>query len=819
MENQRDRIISVLIEEQMKDSYIDYSMSVIVARALPDVRDGLKPVHRRVLFGMTELGLRPSSAYKKSARIVGEVLGKYHPHGDTAVYDSMVRMVQDFSLRYPLVDGQGNFGSVDGDSPAAMRYTEARLTKIAEEILRDLEKNTVDFTTNFDESLKEPTVMPSVLPNLLVNGSSGIAVGMATNIPPHNLTEVIDALVVLIDEPDCSIDALMAHVKGPDFPTAGIIYGDTGIDEAYRSGRGRVVIRSRSNLETQKNGRESIIVSELPYQVNKANLIEKIAELVRGKKIEGISDVRDESDRDGMRLVIELRRDAHSEVVLNLLFKHTQMQNTFGVNLLALVDNAPKVLNLKEMLQHFVAFRHEVVVRRTQFELQKAEKRAHILEGLKICLDNIDAIVELIKKAANPEAAKTALMKRFKLSDVQAQAILDMRLQRLTGLERKKIEDEYLKLIKHIEHLRSILDSKDKRMLLIKEELLELRDKYGDERRTEIISETEEFTIEDMIAEEEVVITISHTGFIKRIPVTTYRRQLRGGRGLTAASTKEEDFIEHLFIASTHNYILFFTSSGRCHWLKVHEIPQAGRATKGRAIVNLLQISKDERIAAILNVRDFKEEFYIVMATKNGIVKKSHLAAYSNPRKGGINAITIREGDALIDARLSNGNHDVLLGTRKGLSIRFHEKEVREMGRTAAGVKGINLGKDDSVVGMIVIKREGTVLVVTELGLGKRTDLREYRVSHRGGKGVFTLKTSERTGDLVGLKEVVNEDDIMIITTNGVVIRQSVDKLKTQGRNTQGFRLIRLDSEDRVADVARVIKEEGTDEEGTDDDD
>ncbi|MCH8954537.1 DNA gyrase subunit A [candidate division KSB1 bacterium] len=806
--NQRDRVVPVLIETEMQNSYLDYSMSVIVSRALPDVRDGLKPVHRRVLYGMSELGLRPGSAYKKSARIVGEVLGKYHPHGDTAVYDSMVRMVQDFSLRYPLVDGQGNFGSVDGDSPAAMRYTEARMARIAQEVLRDLDKETVDFVPNFDETLKEPTVMPSVLPNLLVNGSSGIAVGMATNIPPHNLREVIDALVALIAKPDLPVESLMAHIKGPDFPTAGIIYGDVGIDEAYRTGRGRVVIRARANIEIAKNDRENIIVSELPYQVNKARLMEKIAELVRERKIEGISDIRDESDRDGMRMFIELKRDAPAEIILNQLFKHTQMQTTFGVNLLALVKGAPRVLNLKEMLVYFIEFRHEVVVRRTQFELKKAEKRVHILEGLKICLDNIDKIVELIKKSKNPEAAKEGLMKEFKLSEIQAQAILDMRLQRLTGLERKKIEDEYLEVIKVMEQLKSLLASKEKRMQLIEEELLEIKEKYGDDRRTEIIRVTEEFSIEDMIAEEDMVITISHAGFIKRIAVTTYRQQLRGGRGMTAASTREEDFVEHLFIASTHQYMLFFTTKGRCHWLKVHEIPQAGRATKGRAIVNLLQLSKEEGIAAFISIKEFDPGLFLVMATKLGIVKKTSLAAYSKPRKGGINAIGIREGDDLIDAMLSNGNHDILLGTRKGMSIRFHEKEVRDMGRTASGVRGIKIGKDDYVVGMVVIKREGTVLVVTEKGLGKRTDLKEYRVSHRGGKGVFTIKVTEKTGEMVTLKEVVDEDDIMIITDKGVVMRQSVSRLKTQGRNTQGFRLIKLDADAKVADVARVIKEE-----------
>ncbi len=806
--NQRGRVIPVLIETEMQNSYLNYSMSVIVSRALPDVRDGLKPVHRRVLYGMSELGLRPGSGYKKSARIVGEVLGKYHPHGDTAVYDSMVRMVQDFSLRYPLVDGQGNFGSVDGDSPAAMRYTEARMTRIAQEILRDLDKDTVDFVPNFDESLTEPTVMPSVLPNLLVNGSSGIAVGMATNIPPHNLGEVIDALVAMIANPDLTVEDLMTHIKGPDFPTAGIIYGDVGIDEAYRTGRGRVVIRARANIEISKNDRENIIVNELPYQVNKARLMEKIAELVRDKKIVGINDIRDESDRDGMRIYIELKRDAPSATILNQLFKHTQMQTTFGVNMLALVNGAPKVLTLKEMLGHFIEFRHEVVVRRAQFELDKAGKRAHILEGLKICLDNIDKIVALIKQSKNPEAAKEGLMKQFKLSEIQAQAILDMRLQRLTGLERKKIEDEYLEVIKTMEQLKSLLASKEKRMLLIKEELLEIREKYADERRTEIIRVTEEFSVEDMIAEEDMVITISHAGFIKRIAVTTYRSQLRGGRGMTAASTREEDFVEHLFIASTHQYMLFFTTKGRCHWLKVHEIPQAGRATKGRAIVNLLQLSKEEGIAAFISIKEFDPDLFLVMATKLGIVKKTSLAAYSRPRKGGINAIGIREGDDLIDARISNGNHDILLGTRKGMSIRFHEKEVRDTGRTASGVRGIRIGKDDYVVGMVVIKREGTVLVVTEKGLGKRTDLKEYRVSHRGGKGVFTIKVTEKTGEMVALKEVVDEDDIMIITDKGVVIRQSVSRLKTQGRNTQGFRLIRLDADAKVADIARVVKEE-----------
>lgn len=808
MEIHRDRIVPVYIEEEMKDSYIDYSMSVIVSRALPDVRDGLKPVHRRVLYGMLDLGLRPNSAYKKSARIVGEVLGKYHPHGDTAVYDTMVRMAQDFTMRYPLIDGQGNFGSMDGDSPAAMRYTEARLAPIAEELLRDLDKDTVDFVPNFDESLKEPTVLPAVLPNLLVNGSSGIAVGMATNIPPHNLGEVVDALIALINRPDLRVDSLMKHIKGPDFPTGAIIYGYEGIDEMYRTGRGRIVIRARANIETVRGGRENIVISELPYQVNKANLIEKIADLVREKKIEGIMDIRDESDRDGLRVVIELKRDAQAEVILNQLYKHTQMQVTFGAIMLALVDGAPRILNLKEILQHFIDFRHEVVVRRTKFELDKAEKRAHILEGLKICLDNIDEIVAIIKKSRNPDTARNSLMKRFGLTEIQAQAILDMRLQRLTGLERKKIEDEYRETIKLIEKLRSILESREKRMQLIKEELLQLKEKYADDRRTEIIVETEEFTIEDMIAEEDMVITISHTGFIKRFPVSSYRRQLRGGRGYTGASTKEEDFIEHIFIASTHHYILFFTDKGRCYWLKVHEIPQAGRASKGRAIVNLLKISKDEKIAAFVNVRDFSDNLYVVMATKQGLVKKTKLSAYGNPRRGGINAITIRPEDDLIEAKLTDGNNEILLCTRKGLAIRFHEKEVRDMGRTATGVKGIELAKDDYVVGMMVIKREGYVLVVTENGYGKRTELKEYRVSHRGGKGIITLRVTEKTGPLVRIMEVIDEDEIMIITSKGIVLRQSVKDISVVGRNTQGFRLIRLKEDDRVADVARVVKEE-----------
>ncbi|MCK5738578.1 DNA gyrase subunit A, partial [bacterium] len=675
-----ERVVPIFIEDEMKDSYIDYSMSVIVGRALPDVRDGLKPVHRRILYGMRELNLKPKTPYKKSARIVGEVLGKYHPHGDSAVYEAMARMVQDFSLRYPLVDGQGNFGSVDGDRPAAMRYTEARMSKVAEEVLRDIEKETVDFTPNFDESLKEPSILPSRLPGLLVNGSSGIAVGMATNIPPHNLVEAVNALVAQIDDPDITADTLMQHITGPDFPTGGIIYGAEGIREAYNTGRGRIQIRARASVEVHRGGRESIIVSEIPYQVNKNNLLEKIADLVNNRKVEGISDIRDESDRDGMRIVIELKRDASASAVLNKLYKLTQMQVTFGIITLAIVNGAPKVLTLKEVLQHFIEFRHEVVVRRTKFDLAKAEHRAHILEGLKIAIENIDEVIEIIKQSRNPESARNSLMRRFKLSEIQSQAILDMRLQQLTNLEQRKLIDEYKELLKLIEKLRAILEQKHLRMQIIKDELNEIKEKYGDERRTEIVYKTEEFKIEDMIAEEEMVITISHSGFIKRQPVSNYRQQLRGGRGQTGAKTKEEDFIEHLFVASTHNYILFLTENGHCYWLKVYEIPQAGKGAKGRAIVNLLQIGKKEQIASVLPVREFDDERFIMMSTEKGMVKKTALSAYGNPRRGGINAINIRENDRLLMAQITDGTNEIVLGTANGKAIRFHEKEVREMG-------------------------------------------------------------------------------------------------------------------------------------------
>ena len=803
-----EKIVPVSLEEEMKSSYIDYSMSVIVARALPDVRDGLKPVHRRVLFGMHELGVAYNKPYKKSARIVGEVLGKYHPHGDTAVYDTMVRMVQDFSLRYPLVDGQGNFGSVDGDSPAAMRYTEARLSRIADEMLRDLDKNTVDFVTNFDDSLQEPTVLPSYLPNLLVNGSSGIAVGMATNIPPHNLSEVIDGLIALIKDPEITIKKLMKHVIAPDFPTAGIIYGYEGVKSAFETGRGRLVIRAKANVETQKNGRENIVITELPYQVNKANLIEKMADLVRAGKLNDISNIRDESDRDGMRVVIELKRDAQAVVVLNQLFKHTAMQNTFGVIMLALVNGVPKVLNLKEMMQHFLAHRMDVLIRRTKYDLDAAERRAHILEGYIIALDNIDAVIETIKKSKDVETAKNNLMKRFKLSEIQSKAILDMRLQRLTGLERKKIEDEYKETIKLIERLKGILNSEEQRFQIIKDELLEIKKKYGDERRTEIVYDYTEFSLEDTIAEEDVVVTISHQGFIKRFPASGYKKQGRGGKGITGAGTKDDDFIEHMFIASTHQYILFFTDKGKCYWLKVHEVPEAGRAARGRSILNLLQKEKEEEITAFVAVKEFSDNQFLVMATEKGTIKKTVLSSYGNVRKGGINAINLKAGDKLIEVKMTDGTSDLVLGTRNGFAIRFQEKDVREMGRTATGVRGVRLGKGDIVVGLLVIRRNDTILVVTEKGYGKRSDINDYRITHRGGKGVITVKTTDKVGKMIALMEVVDGDELVIITTHGMVIRQSVKDLRVMGRNTQGVRVIRLKDNDSIADIAKVLPEE-----------
>lgn len=804
-----EKIVPITLEEEMKSSYIDYAMSVIVARALPDVRDGLKPVHRRVLFGMHELGLAYNRPYKKSARIVGEVLGKYHPHGDSAVYDTMVRMVQDFSLRYPLVDGQGNFGSVDGDSPAAMRYTEARLARISEEMLRDLDKNTVDFGPNFDDSLQEPLVLPSYLPNLLVNGSSGIAVGMATNIPPHNLNEVIDGLVALIDNPKLTSTDLMKYVKAPDFPTGGIIYGYDGVKEAYTTGRGRIILRAKANIETLKNDRENIVITEIPYQVNKSNLIEKIAELVREGKVDDISNIRDESDRDGMRIVIELKRDAQPTVVLNQLYKHTQMQVTFGVIMLALVHGVPKVLTLQEMMQHFLDHRMDVLIRRTKFELDAAEKRAHILEGYIIALDNIDEVIETIKKSRDVETAKNNLMKRFKLSEIQAKAILDMRLQRLTGLERKKIEDEYKETIKLIEKLRGILENERTRKKIIKEELLALKEKYGDERRTEIIKDYKEFSLEDIIAEEDVVVTISHQGFIKRFPVSGYRKQARGGKGVTGVGTKEDDFIEHMFVASTHQYILFFTDKGRCYWLKVHEIPEGGRTARGRSIINLLEKDKEENITAFVAVKEFRDDQYLMMVTEQGTVKKTVLSAYGNVRKGGINAINLVPGDKLIEVKMTDGNNDIVIGTRNGFAIRFHEKDVRDMGRTATGVRGIKLTKGDRVVGLLVIRHPQTsVLVVTEKGYGKRSDINDYRITKRGGKGVITVKTTDKVGKMIAMMEVVDKDELVIISTQGMVIRQSVKDIRVMGRNTQGVRVIRLNEGDTIADIARVIPDD-----------
>ncbi|MDZ7625754.1 MAG: DNA gyrase subunit A [Ignavibacteriaceae bacterium] len=811
-----EKIVPITLEEEMKSSYIDYAMSVIVARALPDVRDGLKPVHRRVLYGMHDLGMAHNKPYKKSARIVGEVLGKYHPHGDTAVYDSMVRMVQDFSLRYPLVDGQGNFGSVDGDSPAAMRYTEARLARISEEMLRDLDKNTVDFIPNFDDSLQEPTVMPSYLPNLLINGSSGIAVGMATNIPPHNLGEVVDGLINLIKNPAITIEKLMKNIIAPDFPTAGIIYGYAGVKEAFLTGRGRIIVRAKANIETQKNGREHIIITELPYQVNKANLIEKMAELVRAGKINDISNIRDESDRDGLRVVIELKKDAQPPIVLNQLFVHTQMQTTFGVIMLALVKGVPKVLNLKEMLEHFLEHRMDVLIRRTKFELDAAEKRAHILEGYIIALDNIDAVIQTIKKSKDVETAKQNLIKKFKLSEIQAKAILDMRLQRLTGLERQKIEDEYKETIKLIEKLKGILKSEEQRRIIITNELLELKKKYADDRRTEIVYDYEDFSLEDIIAEEDVVVTITHTGFIKRFPVSGYRKQGRGGKGVTGAGTKEDDFIEHMFIASTHQYILFFTDQGKVYWLKVHELPEGGRATRGRSILNLLQKDKDELITAFVAVKEFSDDKYLIMATEQGTVKKTALSAYGNVRKGGINAINLKKNDRLIEVKMTEGSNDIMIGTRNGFAVRFNEKDARDMGRTATGVRGVRLGKGDKAVGLLVIKRQGmSVLVVTEKGYGKRSDVNDYRITHRGGKGVITVKTSDKIGKMIALMEVNDNDELVIISTKGMVIRQSMKDIRVMGRATQGVRVIRLKDGDSIADIAKVVPEEeaGEDEE------
>ena len=805
----RDNTLPRDIVDEMKESYLNYSMSVIVSRALPDVRDGLKPVHRRILYGMSELGSSWNRPYKKSARIVGDVLGKYHPHGDSSVYDALVRMAQDFSMRYELVDGQGNFGSIDGDNAAAMRYTESRMTKLSSEMLKDLEKETVEWDLNFDETLKEPSVLPSAVPTLLVNGSEGIAVGMATKIPPHNLSEIIDGLVALIDDGSIEVDGLMDHIKGPDFPTAGLILGMDGLKDAYATGRGKIKMRARAHIETNKRGRNSIVITEVPYQTNKASLVEKIADLVRDKKVVGISDLRDESDKDGIRVVVETKRDAVPEVILNQLYKHTQLQDTFGIILLALVDGIPKIMSLKTVLNHFIDFRHEVVVKRTEFELKEAEARAHILEGLKIALDNIDEVIKIIRGSKDPAQAKEGLMNGFNLSEIQSQAILDMRLQKLTGLEVDKVVAEYKELIQIISNLKSILDNKSKRMEIIKTELLEIKDLYGDERRTEIIPVDTDFSMEDMIAEEEVVLTITHQGYIKRTALNTYRSQRRGGRGVQGAMSKDEDFVEHLFIANTHNYMLFFTDTGKCYWLKVYDIPQAGRASRGRAIVNLIGCAPEEKVEAFVSVKEFDDDHYIVMATRNGAIKKTVLSAYGKPRKGGIYAIEIRDGDKLIQARVSNGENDILLGTHEGKSIRFSENDVRASGRKTMGVKGITLSSSvDYVVGMLLVKREGTILVATEKGYGKRTEVLQYRTQTRAGKGVLTMRCTDKTGKMVNIMEVVDSDDLIVITDSGVLMRQPVSQIRAIGRVTQGVRLVKLDDGTNISSITRVISEE-----------
>ena len=807
----RDHTLNRDIVDEMNESYLNYSMSVIVSRALPDVRDGLKPVHRRILYGMSELGSSWNRPYKKCARIVGEVMGKYHPHGDSSIYDALVRMAQDFSMRYELVDGQGNFGSIDGDNAAAMRYTESRMTKLSAELLKDLEKDTVEWGPNFDETLKEPTVLPTTVPTLLVNGSEGIAVGMATKIPPHNLSEIIDGLVALINNKNITTEELMEHIKGPDFPTAGMILGIDGLKLAYETGRGKIKMRARAHIETAKNGKDSIVITEVPYQTNKANVVEKIADLVRDKKIVGITDLRDESDKDGIRVVIETKRDAVPEVILNQLYQQTQLQDTFGIILLALVDGVPKIMPIKKVLKHFVDFRHEVVVRRTEFDLKAAEARAHILEGLKIALDNIDEIISIIKGSKDPAQAKEGLMNAFNLSEIQSQAILDMRLQKLTGLEVEKVVAEYKEVIKLISFLKGILDSKSQRMDIIKEEMILVKDEFGDERRTEIVPVDSNFSMEDMIAEEEVVLTITHSGYIKRTALNTYRTQRRGGRGVQGATSNDEDFVEHLFIANTHNYMLFFTNLGKCYWLKVYDIPQGGRATKGRAIVNLIGCEPGEKVEAFVSVKEFDDNHYIVMATRKGLVKKTVLSAYSKPRKGGIYAIEIRDGDTLIEARITNGENDILLGTRGGKSIRFSEKNIRPTGRKTMGVKGITLSsKEDYVIAMLVVKREGTILVATEKGLGKRTDVIQYRTQTRGGKGVMTMRVTEKTGKMVSIMEVVDADDLIVITDKGVLMRQPVSQIRTIGRVTQGVKLVKLDDGTKISSISRVINDDNT---------
>jgi len=813
---ENDKIIPINIEDEMKTAYIDYSMSVIVSRALPDVRDGLKPVHRRVLYGMSQLGLASNRAHKKSARIVGEVLGKYHPHGDTSVYDAMVRLAQEWSVRYMMVDGQGNYGSIDGDPPAAMRYTEARMRKYAEEMLEDIEKDTVDFRPNFDDTLTEPTVLPSKIPNLLVNGASGIAVGMATNMAPHNLTEIIDGTIAYIDKRDISIEELIEFVKGPDFPTGGIIYGYEGVRDAFMTGRGRVVVRGRAEIETQDNGREFIIITEIPYQVSPSQIIIKAVDLVNEKVIDGISEVRDESGRDGLRLVFELKRDAIPNVILNQLYKYTPLQSSFSVNNIALVKGRPEMLNLKDLIYHFVEHRHEVVIRRAKYELEDAQKRAHILEGLLIALDNLDAVIKLIRESSTVEVARTGLMENFSLSEIQARAILDLRLQKLTGLERDKIKEEYEEIMKLINHLNTLLSDEGMRMELIKSELIEMRDKFGDKRRTEIVFSAEEFNVEDLIADEEVVVTLSHMGYIKRTALSEYKSQGRGGVGNKGVSHRGEDFVEHMFVATNHNYLLFFTDQGRCFWMKVWEVPEGAKTTKGRAIQNLISIPPEDKIRACINVTNLKDETYansnyIVMVTKQGIIKKTTLEAYSRPRANGINAITIREGDELLDVKLTNGSCEVIIAKKSGKAIRFAEEKVRPMGRTASGVKAVKLENDkDEVVGMVCVEKgsPSTILVVSERGYGKRTDLEDYRITGRGGKGVKTLSITDKTGVLVAILNVNDEMDLMIINKSGLTIRIPVMALRVMGRATQGVRLIKMRENDEIASIAGVDKEE-----------
>ncbi len=809
-----DKLIPINIEDEMKSAYIDYSMSVIVSRALPDVRDGLKPVHRRVLFGMHELGVRANSSYKKSARIVGEVLGKYHPHGDTSVYDTMVRMAQSWSLRYMMVDGQGNFGSVDGDSPAAMRYTEARLQKISEDMMADIEKDTVDHQLNFDDTLKEPTVLPTRVPNLLINGASGIAVGMATNMPPHNLTEVVNGTVAYIENSDIDIDGLMEHIKAPDFPTGGVIYGYEGVKEAFHTGRGRVVVRAKAEIE-EVSGRECIIVTEIPYQVNKAEMIKKTAELVNDKKIEGISNIRDESDRNGMRIVYILKRDAIPNIVLNMLYKYTALQSSFSVNNIALVKGRPQMLNLKDMIHHFVEHRHEVVVRRTQYLLRKAEERAHILEGLIIASDNIDEVIALIKASANADEARQKLIAKFDLSEIQAKAIVEMRLRQLTGLEQDKLRSEYDELMNTIEDLKDILEKKDRRMGIIKDELLEVKEKYGDERRSIIEYAGGNFRVEDMIPDEKVVLTISHAGYIKRTPLAEYRTQNRGGVGQKASTTRSEDFLEHLFVGTNHQYMLFFTQKGKCFWLRVYEIPEGSRTSKGRAIQNLINIEQDDKVKAFICTQDLKDEEYtnsryVVMATKKGQVKKTSLEQYSRPRTNGINAITVRDGDELLEAKLTTGASQVVLAVKSGKAIRFEESKTRPMGRNASGVRGISLqDAQDEVVGMVAVNDlDSDILVVSENGYGKRSKIDDYRITNRGGKGVKTLALTEKTGNLVAIKNVSDADDLMIINRSGIAIRLGVESLRVMGRATQGVRLINLKDNDSIAAVAKVMNDD-----------